>query len=214
MIVPSMNSEELTKEIFQDYPMVLRKAMYLTESLRRKALKSKNKYCHQIFEYKSSRKNNWLIIVDYYVAEPTFQVVVYYLNEFGFNAMRVDGDQTTLSHYSSHFLDRFNERFLKQENISKLEILKRFLTKNSVGSIEKAEDSDGFVNRFFGRVREGINLGFVESINYLHKIIHHKTFISNDMIFESQKGVFDLTGEHYKAYWNETFKHTRLPAFN
>lgn len=208
-----MNSQELTNEIFLDYPMVMRKALYLTESLRRKAIKSKNKHCHQIFEYKSNRKNNWLVFVDYYVAEPTFQVVVYYLNEFGFNAMRVDGDQRTLSHYSSHFLDRFNERFLKQENISKLELLKRFLTKNSVGSIEGAMDSDGYVNRFFGRVREGINLGFVESINYLHKIVHYKTFISTDMIFESQKKIFDLTGELYETYWNEAFKHTRLAAY-
>lgn len=208
-----MNTQELTNEIFLDYPMVVRKAMYLTESLRRKAIKSKNKSCHQIFEYKSNRKNNWLVFVDYYVAEPTFQVVVYYLNEFGFNAMRVDADKRTLNHYSSHFLDRFNERFLKQENISKLELLKRFLTKNSVGSIEVAKNCDGYVNRFFGRVREGINLGFVESINYLHSIIHYKTFISTDMIFESQRGVFDLTGEHYKAYWNEAFKHTRIAAF-
>lgn len=208
-----MNTQELTNEIFLDYPMVVRKAMYLTESLRRKAIKSKNKHCHQIFEYKSNRKNNWLIFVDYYVAEPTFQVVVYYFNEFGFNAMRVDADQRTLSHYSSHFLDRFNERFLKQENISKLELLKRFLTNNSVGCIEGAMDSEGYANCFFGRVREGINLGFVESINYLHKIIHNKTFISTDMIFESQKGIFELTGEYYKAYWNEAFRHTRLAAY-
>ena len=213
MIVPSMNPQELTNEIFQDYPMVMRKAMYLTESLRRKAIKSKNKYYHQIFEYKSSQKNNWLILVDYYVAEPTFQVVVYYLNEFGFNAMRVDADQKTLSHYSSHFLDRFNERYLKQENTSKLELLKRFLTKNSAGVIEGINNSGSYVNRFFGRVRDGINLGYVESINYLNKIIYNKTFISNDMIFENQKGFFDLTGEYYQTYWNETYKHTKLAAF-
>lgn len=208
-----MNSQELTNEIFQDYPMVVRKALYLSESLRRKAIKSQNKYYHQIFEYKSSRKNNWLILVDYYVAQPTFQVVVYYLNEFGFNAMRVEADQKTLSHYSSHFLDRFNERYLKQENTSKLELLKRFLTKNSVGHIDQVPDSGGYVNRFFGRVREGINLGFVESINYFNNIIYNKTFLTNDMIFESQKEIFNLTGQQYQDYWNEAFKHTKLAAF-
>ena len=208
-----MNSQELTMEIFQDYPMVLRKAMYLTDSLRRKALKSKNKYHHQIFDYKSSRKNNWLIMVDYYFSEPTFKVIVYYLNECGFNAMMVNVDHITLSHYSSHFLDRFNERFLKQENISKIEILKRFLSQNAISSIELVDDTDGLLNRIFARVKEGIGLGQVERINFRNNIIHLKTFISNQMIFESQQGLFNLTSNKYQAYWNEAYKHTKVAAF-
>jgi hypothetical protein len=34
------------------------------------------------------------------------------------------------------------------------------------------------------------------------------------MIFESQEEDFDLTGEAYKTYWNEMFKHTGLDAFD
>ena len=53
MIVPAMNSLELLTEIFNDLEIVNRKAIYLTESLRREAVKSKTKHVHRIFDYRS-----------------------------------------------------------------------------------------------------------------------------------------------------------------
>lgn len=213
MIVPSMNSEELSKEVFQDYKSVLMKAKYLIPSLRRKAIKSKNKNYHQIFDYKTQSRNDWLICVHYYPIEPTFVVIVYYLDDKGFNAIMVNADKKNLNHFTSHFLDRFNERFLKQENISKLELLKRFITPNSIGSLQFIPDLDNYRNRFFCRFKEGIGLGYTEQVNYSNEINHFKTFISNEMIFDSQENSFQVTSEGFKKYWDEMFKHTGKDAF-
>ena len=104
MIVPAMNSKELAIEVFKDLETVDIKAMYLAQGLRREAVKSKFKYVKRVFEYKSRRLNEWLIIVDYYVKNPIFIVVVYYLDIYGLNGIMVDGNNQTLTHFSPHFL--------------------------------------------------------------------------------------------------------------
>jgi len=215
MIVPTMTSKELLMEIARDYSIVMNKAMYLTESLRRLAIKSKEKYVHRVFDYKSKQKNNWLITVDYYVKEPTFLVVVYYVDKYGLNGIMVNGDQQTLTHYTPHFLERYNERFLHEPDISKIELLKRYLSKNSVSYMKYVPDTDDMKNRFFARSREGVGLGYIETMSgILNTINHFKTFIANDMIYENQQANFNASGIAYETYWDEMFKHTRLGAYD
>jgi len=210
-----MTSKELLMEIARDYSMVMNKAMYLTESLRRLAVKSNEKHVHRVFDYKSKQNNNWLIIIDYYVKEPTFLVVVYYVDKYGLNGIMVNGDQLTLTHYTPHFLERYNERFLHEPNITKVELLKRYLSKNSVAYMKFVPDTDDMKNRFFARSREGIGLGYIETMSgILNTINHFKTFIANDMIFENQQANFTATSMAYKTYWNEMYKHTRLGAYD
>jgi hypothetical protein len=213
MIVPAMNSEELIIEIFKDFETVQRKAMYLTDSLRREAVKSRSKYVQRIFGYKSMRLNQWIIIVDYFVKNPCFTVVVCYNDEFGLNGIRVDPSSLSLTHFTPHFLERYNERFLKQRNLTKLELLKRFIPNNSLEVIKYVLDSKGKQYRVFGRFNEGIGLGYKEVFNIMGKeIIHYKTFISNDMVLESQVDDFNFTGKLFDSYWNEMFKNMRKCA--
>ena len=208
-----MNSKELIIEVFKDLENVNIKAMFLAQGLRREAVKSKSKYVQRVFEYKSRRLNQWLIIVDYYVKQPIFTVVVYYLDLYGLNGIMVDGNNQTLTHFTPHFLERYNERFLMQPKISKLELLKRFIPENSLEIIRVVPDSSTIENRIFGRFKEGIGLGFKEEFREMEKEIYHfKTFISTDMIFESQEEDFNLTDKRYDLYWNEMFKNTRRNA--
>jgi len=213
MIVSAMNSKELIIEVFKDIETVNRKAMYLAQGLRREAVKSKSKYVQRVFEYKSRRLNLWLIIVDYYVKQPFFTIVVYYLDPSGLNGIMVDGNNQTLTHYTPHFLERYNERFLMQPNISKLELLKRFVPANLLEIIRVVPDNNNIEKRIFGRFKEGIGLGFKEEFREMQKEIYHfKTFISTDMIFKSQEEDFNLTDKRYDLYWNEMFKNTRQRA--
>lgn len=212
MIVPSMNSEELVKEIRIDYPQIIRKANYLVVELRRKAVKSKDKRYQQIFEYKSVRENNWLILVNYINGLPTYTVTVYYLNERGINAISVNGDLLKLYRFSSHFLDRYNERFLKQENVSKLEILKRFLKNNSVGTTEFGKEINDIEQWIFSRFSEGIALGLVERLSSDWRIYHFRTFISNEMVFEDQQKSITKASEFYKTYSHEIHKITGVKS--
>lgn len=207
MIVSSMNTCELAKEISLDSPLVDRKAEYLLEALRRKAIKSKDKSYLQIFDYKSKRQNNWLIVINYFKGLPTFNTIVYYLNEQGINAIAI-GERLKLYRFSPHFLTRYNERFLKQENISKLDLLKRFVTVNKVG-ITEVDDIHQYI---FSRFTEGIGLGDIETIDYQKRIYHFRTFISNQMIFEDQQQSVKLASEYYDKYAQELKKYTGIKS--
>ena len=207
MIVSSMNICELVKEILLDASSVDRKANYLSDGLRRTAVKSKNKSFYQIFEYKSKRQNNWLIVINYFNGLPTFHTIVYYLNEQGINAISI-GDNEKLYRYSPHFLIRYNERFLKQENISKLDILKRFITVNKAG-ITEINDNNDYI---FCRFTEGIALGVIEIIDYQKRIYHFRTFISNQMVYDDQQNSVELASKYYEQYGHELKKCTGIKS--
>ena len=144
-----MNSEELVREIMKDYPIVYRKGMYALEKLRRPALKSVNKHVQRIYDYKSKNNNNWIIICDYYVKDPSWMVVVHFLDKWGFEAYLVDDRQRTLYHYSGHFLERYNERFLHEPELSKTELLKRFLSKKASAYIEVHPETEKYTHPVF-----------------------------------------------------------------
>lgn len=213
MIVHTMNSKELLKEIFNDYKIVERKANYLGLSLRREAVKSKEKHVHRIFDYRSKQHNNWIINVDYYIARPSFSAIVYYLDQYGLNGIRVNASLKSLTHFTPHFLDRYNQRFLQQEKLSKIELLKLFICNNPIEVILSVTDIDSNQNRIFGRFKEGTGLGYEEIFDDIGKVIRHfKTFISNDMIKESQQDVSSYVGRLYNKYWDEIFKKSRRRA--
>ena len=206
MIVPNMNPKELLIEVFNDLKVVDRKATYLTQGMRREAVKSKAKYVHRVFKYKSKKNNYWLIIVDYYVKEPCYTVVVYYNNQYGLNGILVDGRNQALIHFTPHFLERYNSRFLNEKGASNLELLKRFIPANSLQVIKAVQKIDIDKNRIFGRFKEGVGLGYEEVFHDKGKVFHHfKTFISNDMIRDNQIEDFNILGKHYDAYWEEVY---------
>lgn len=198
MIVPSMNSQELYNEIFSDYKIVERKAYYLGLSLRRAAVKSKHKHVREILNYKSKQHNNWIIIVDRAVASFINYSTVYYRDKHGLNGVSVSSNDLTLTHYTSHFIERYNERFMKAPNLSKLDLLKQFVTKNPVEAIADITDDETMECEIFGRFRDGVGLGFKEVFSEAgNEIIHFKTFISNEMILDGQRGGFNSLGEFY-----------------
>ncbi len=213
MILPTMNSEELVREIMRDYPLVYRKGMYALEKLRRPALKSRNRHVQRIYDYESKNNNNWIVICDYYVKDPSWMVVVHFVDKFGLQAYLVDANQRTLYHYSGHFLERFNLRFLHETELSKTEILKRYLSKNASAYIQVIPDTEKYKNPVFGRSKEGVVLGYVE-LQGLYSIIHAKTFIADNMLFENQQASFDYTSERYKQYWDEVYKKRNQSAID
>jgi hypothetical protein len=130
MIVPAMNSRELLTEILKDFKIVERKAYYLASGLRREAVKSKSKYVQRKFDNRSPQRNKWLITIDFFVARPSFNAIAYYLDQHGLNGIRVNASLKSLTHLTPHFLDRYNDRFLHQPNLPKIELLKQFTSRN------------------------------------------------------------------------------------
>ncbi len=203
MIVPAMNSQELYSEIMNDYRIVNRKAYYLALSLRRAALKSKPKHVREIFDYKSKQRNTWIITIDCYVKGYESSATVFYLDKLGLNGISVNSDTISLSHYTPHFLDRYNERFLKDNKLSKLDLLKQFITQNPVETIGEVTDSESKEVKIFGRFKEGVGLGYKEVFSKSgNEILHFRTFISNDMVMDFQRDGFNELG----GWYDETFE--------
>lgn len=210
MIVATMNTQEIANEIARDQNMVFTKGKYLTESIRRKAIKSKDKWAREIFDYISKNHNKWIIISEYQKKIQQFLAVAYYIDQFGFNAIMTHADQVSLTHFTPHFLSRFNERFLKQPNLSKSEVLKIFLEKNSYGFIEYLPATYGMGNGIFIKYEDGIGLGFYEdNKGSIQRIFHLKTFITDDMTKGNQEDYLDRMTTLHKAYSMELYSHQR-----
>lgn len=199
-----MNTQEISNEIVRDYKMVSTKGEYLTESLRRKALKSKDKCARGIFDYISKNHNKWLIICEYKKKSQRFFSIAYYIDKYGFNAIIYDDNLKNLTHLTPHFFSRYNERFLQRPNLSKLEILKIFIEKNSFGFIQYLQDTNEIKNGIFVKNEDGIGLGFYEDlIGPIQRIFHLKTFITDDMTKGNQEDYLDELNPLHKAYKKE-----------
>lgn len=204
MIVPKMTSEQIYIEIFNEYPSVMRKATRFAESLKRPAIKSKNKYARRVFYFISENKNKWLIFAEHFVSRIIFTPVVYYDDNYGFNAILVNTDHS-LSHYTEHFLDRFNERHLKEPSMPCKEIVKRFFFINPVCVFKFFDDANSGELHFMGKFAEGNGLGYVERVNY-NRIFHFSTYISSEMLFENQSKIDEKLSKGHERYWKQNWQ--------
>jgi hypothetical protein len=202
MFVDSMSSEELVAEFLKDEQNVNRKLEYLVKEVRKKAIRTRNKQYKKIFEYKSPLKNEWLILVDYNNCVPLILPMVHYLNGGKLNALTKQPESNNLTHYTSHFLDRYNERFLKQEGLSAVDILKLFIPINSICTYDFYSASINNGNRVFARFKDGVGLGVFEQPSK-YTLVFLRTYISSDMIGDWQQGEFNSISMDFEKHWEE-----------
>jgi len=195
-----MTLEEIGKEVLLDYNSVTRKADYLAPSLRRPAIKSGKKYFRSTFNYESPRKNHWFVFVEHFVTEMIIVYVITYVDDDGYHGIMVTNTKT-LVHFSPHFLQRYNERFLKIENASKKEILLKFIPRNNVGMFIEVPSKEYGDNAVFGNISNGVVLGCLETISRVPWTFC-RTFLSNDMLFENQQFTKEIA-ESYRGEYNE-----------
>ncbi|MCT4589097.1 MAG: hypothetical protein N4A71_14845 [Carboxylicivirga sp.] len=212
MIVPNMTSDELANEIMADIKNVRTKIGYASNKIRRIAIKSPKKHHQHMLEYTSPMKNNWIVFINYYLKEPVYVPVVHYLNQYGLNGIMVSEGDISLQHYTSHFLDRYNQRFLKKDDMSKLELLKHFIKQNPMAQTQSLPDDKDYANQIFGRFSEGMGFGYKERLTR-NILFHFKTFVSSEMRFENQEEIFQSTSESYKAFWDDVYGYRNVDAF-
>ena len=199
MIVPKMSEDEVVKEILQDFKTVKKNLEYDVQKARRIAIKSKEKHCCRLFPHTSNRKNKWLILVNYHKNYFQYRAIVYYVDKSGLNAFVMESDEKSLIHYSSHFLERYNQRFLRLENASKLDLLKRFMSKNYKSSNQYVSDTHYHQNQFFSILKEGVGLGYAEELEN-GIISRFRTFITDEMVLEHQRPTYEQARMNYNTY--------------
>ncbi len=195
MILPTMTQAEIIKEIFKDLEFVMRKAFHLSKKLRRELIKNRKFATGDLFEYTSPLKNNWLILLILHKKTkdelPFCMPTVLFLNKQGFHGASVK-DDLSIDIYSPHYIDRYKERYLRKDTLSKTEALKAYLSTNVKHNLDLVKDEKRHGKCFFARIPDGIGLGYQERIEG-KTVNHFKTFIRSDMIKDFQEKVYDDT---------------------
>lgn len=200
MILHTMNDNEIYNEIIKDYENVIKKVKHLFPIVQKRYRKKMS--CTFIpFEYTSPLKNNWVLFISVFTLENLSFVPVVYSLDGGFNTWmysnsHIDGgSKGKIIHYTSHFFDRYNERFLGLDNIAgRKKILTEFFKRNSCGISNNFRG-----NEIFTKIEDGISLGDV-SFHENFEMFHYRTYIEEDMLFDEQCDTYDETFEAYKNY--------------
>lgn len=199
MIVDSMTADEMEAEFLKDFNYLERKIPYLVKKVRRKAIRTRNKQFKRFFDYISPRKNSWLIQIEFNNNDPLIIPALYYFSHGKMNVMSKHDEKNAFTHYSSHFLHRYNERFLRQEGLSTKEILKIFLPVNGTTVFDYIRQEGTDEVKVFARFKDGVGLGISEArTRYL------KTYISSDMIGDWQQFQYQDISRDFDEFWNET----------
>lgn len=185
MLINTMNPEEITAEILEDYELIKKSCSRLIKEYDKERMKfkiEKTALYNKSYEIKSHKKNTWLFIfqkapaLDKYTGIDTINVgaFIYYYHLKGLRVFRLDL-KNNICVYNEHLFMRYNERLnLKIEK--KMDIVKSFFFTNGY-STGKDINKEG--KKFHISIcRDGLLLGEVqEQYNWLV----FKTFISKEL---------------------------------
>lgn len=213
MIVPLMTVTEIHDEVFKDLRDLTNKVDECKKEFERVVLKS-NRY-PVVKSYKCQTKRKNILIITFTARKrserrkPILGFYGIYSRSEGRYAVALTIESNLISIYPPHFFKRYRERILKDDSISKEEIINIFF-KNSWGFTAavvneqyesvyhsfESSDIDDKVS-FVAATSQGYCFGEKQgSVNIM------KTIISEEMLFDNQKKIFsDL-----KNYFNEIRK--------
>lgn len=192
MIVSNMTIDEIYREIDKNLSFIAGKIDNLKRKLLRLTIKSKKP--ESIFLFTKDKNNNeWFIYLNVTKKYIRISKGVLYLdvnNKFNIIDISSTGN---LTNFTSHFIERYNERFLHQEKLTKREIFKLFILNNPAKIIKIDENACVMT--------DGVGLGELHRrVGYYY--FNCKTFVNNNMLFENQ----DNYKNEGKKYMEEKLK--------
>jgi len=184
MIVEAMTMEEIRNELKKDFPIVFRKANYVSIAERKTLKLDRGTECHGFYEYYSKYKNHWIYRIVYTKKETFFSFLNYNNDSRGLNAIVTTGDMDdTLFFLNGHFFKRYNER-RKLGLTTTFDILSAFLEETTAFDPVVVSDLGNNLNEVFCTGKSGVLLGVENTVTNTIRI---NTFISNDMLKTNQQ---------------------------
>lgn len=210
MIISTMTSEELHKEIIEDWHTATKSLDRLSkdyDKLRRRGNVNKESSYFKAYEIKTAKKNNWIFFLNKAPSENTYKgresinvcSIIYYYNSTGLRVFKTmpfpnGAGVNGLSVYNGHLFKRYNER-MSLGLSTPLDIVKTFFINNSYSQIQVIErDNKKFT---LSVCKEGLMLGEIQNNG---KWLVHKTFISRDLIGIDQE---EIEVDLFKSLYNE-----------
>ena len=204
MIVETMSDKELLAEIDNDF---LEIAKFIVDIKYNTAYKKRlqwgrpknGDFIIRINDWKSSNGNAYT----YYIRTKDWNdfkkglfmvcTVTFFRRNNAMNAIRIllDGDgDPSIEIFTSHFIDRYNQRFLKQPYLSRKEVVMKFIDRNDHLVIQKLESS-----KYDHNMMTGTNDGYIFGKFEDEQIKVYKTFVTREMLFGNQYDTADHLDE-------------------
>lgn len=195
MIVPKMTHEEVRKEFMHDLQRMKARATNTFNQLLMDLQKRKQQHAVETVVWKSASHNRWMMLFYLDRQQSVCAHVCLTLDHGGFlktlSATHVeDYDELFISEYNIHFYKRYNER-LKLGLTKPEQIVKHFHKHNprmDTTTELKQIENESKLNLFLP-LYNGVGLGFRHDDI---RLIEMKTFISNEMLHESQMETVDF----------------------
>jgi len=186
MITETMTDIEIYQEVMAEYSDIVSYMDKIIPRYRRPIIKSsKFPLYFEPVEYLSRRGNKYLIFFHAktkkdYGGRIIFAVICIYNTSEGLNVMLYNEPSVRkIMIYSPHLFSRYRTRFLKDESLSTLDVIKRFFRMNATTVFDFTKGDE-----FAGTCNEGVVFG--KLINE-GKVIIYKTYVSFDMLFDNQR---------------------------
>lgn len=184
MIIATMTDHEIRDEVFSEIDSINKYIDNKNNYYRRTVIKSKTFPLYfQPVEYTTPKKNKYLLIYEArgkdYPDDLKASCVCLY-NQGGMNAITLGlrKQNYTAFLFSAHLFARYRKRFLQDETLSNLDVIKHFFIKNKeiVFNSTYSDFSNG--GKLIGTTREGVIFGVQKEYN----IFVLKTFFSFNML--------------------------------
>lgn len=217
MIVPSMTVQEIHKEVFEDLKNLGNKLDECRNDFKKTVLKSTSYPLTRSYDFKTREKRN-LFFVEFTALKRSdwkrtiLTIYGIYSRPEGMYAVVPIIEMKTISIYPPHFFKRFRERIVKDELISNENIIRQYF-KNDWGFMGVVVNKDfETVYHCFEHDNKNDKVSFVAATSQGYcfgekqgdvNII--KTIISEDMLFENQKPLFNELKETFKVFNKERY---------
>ncbi len=203
MIVETMTDLELLDEVRKDYDEITDYCLSLCHnSAYKKRMQwgrpKGGKFVIRINDWKSSRGNLYNFVIktsgwnEFKNGVFDASTRIFFKRNKAQNAIRLmfnqDGE-IGIEIFTSHFIDRYNQRFLHQPYLSRKEALQLYMDNNGT-TVIKNLDSSKYEYNVMVATNEGYSFGKFEN-----DILLHKTFVSRDMLFGNQFDEADFLDE-------------------
>ena len=194
MIVETMTDLELLDEVRKDYDEITDYCLSLCQNSAYKrrmqwGRPKGGKFVIPINDWKSSGGNLYNFVIttsswnEFKKGFFDLSTMTFFKRNKAQNAIRVMHDKDErlgIEIFTSHFIERYNQRFLHQPHLSCKEALQLYMEHNKATVIKRLKSS-----KYEGNVMvassEGYSFGTFEN-----DILLHKTFVSRDMLFGNQ----------------------------
>lgn len=196
MLIPTMTLEEIQREIEKDYPILMRKMVYVAHELQKKLSKEVKKQGYlEFFDYTSKYKNHWIYKIRIDKKSFNYGAMLLYHNGRGYAGIECTAD-INITYHTGHFFARYNER--RKLGLATIrEIICAFLTEVDVFKFQELEEIDEGIFKIFGMIPSGIVLGM---FNKPLGLVKANTFIANDTLTPNQKELIEELKETLEKY--------------